>query len=50
MDKEGNVVDIVGDLERLEEQMGAYITDIDEQIQDVKEFEKIKDDIYDGFD
>ena len=29
VDKDGNKVDIVADLERLEEQMQAYIADID---------------------
>jgi hypothetical protein len=29
VDKDGKVVDIVGDLERLEQQMGDYINDID---------------------
>ena len=39
VDKDGNKVDIVGDLERLEQQMQDYIADIDEQISEVKAFD-----------
>lgn len=39
VDKDGNKVDIVADLERLEEQMQAYIADIDEQMAEVRDFQ-----------
>lgn len=49
VDKDGNKVDIVADLERLEEQMQAYIADIDEQMAEVRDFQLQKEELQEAF-
>ena len=50
VDIDGNKVDIVADLERLEEQMQAYIVDIDEQMTGIRGYQVQKEELQEAFD